>query len=93
MKTTVFNTVNFLAFLLANSSMAMSKFILFVDCCSTDSVARFLNRKVLILDLKQFLISFSFEKPLSQVIRLTTIVRKIRSIITIIGTEFLRLYF
>jgi len=32
--------------------MAMSKFILSVNCCSIiDSVARFLKRKVLILDL------------------------------------------
>ena len=61
MKTTVFYTVTFLAFLLANYSMAMSKSISSVNCCSTDSVARFLNRNVLILDHKQFLISFSFE--------------------------------
>jgi len=73
--------------------MAMSKFILSVNCCSEDSVARFLNRKVLILDLKQFLISFNFEKLLSQVAPLTAIVRKIRSIIAIFGTEFPRLYF
>ena len=43
----------------------MSKFILSVNCCFIDSVARFLNRNVLILDLKQFLISFSFEKLLT----------------------------
>jgi len=67
--------------------MAMSKFILSVNYCSTDSVTRFLNRKVLILDLKQFLISFSFEKRLSQVAMLTAIVRKICSIITIFGAE------
>jgi len=30
--------------------MAMAKFMLSVNCCSMDSVARFLNRKVLILD-------------------------------------------
>jgi len=35
--------------------MAMSKFILSVNCCSLDSVARFLNRKALILILDQFL--------------------------------------
>jgi len=93
MKTTVFYTVTFLAFLLANSSMAMSEFILSVSCCSIDSVARFLNSKVLILDLKQFLISFSFEKLLSQVATLTAVLRKIPSIITIFGTEFPRLYF
>jgi len=52
MKTTIFYAVTFLVFLLANSSMAMSKFILFVNCCSTDNVARFLNCMVLILDLK-----------------------------------------
>jgi len=52
MKTTVFYTVTFLTFLLAHASIAMSKFILSVNCCSTDSVARFHNRKVLILDLK-----------------------------------------
>ena len=46
------HVTTFLAFLLANSSMAMSKFILSVNCCSIDSVARFLNRKVIILDLK-----------------------------------------
>ena len=51
MKTTTFYTVTFLAFLLGNSSMAMSKFISFVNCCSIDSVSRFLNRKVLVLDL------------------------------------------
>jgi len=50
-KTTIFYTVTCLAFLLANSSMVMSKFILSVNYCSTDSVARFLNRKVLVLDL------------------------------------------
>jgi len=92
MKSTIFYTVTFLAFLLANSSMAMSKCILSVNCCSIDSVPKFLNHQVLILDLKQFLISFSFEK-LSQVATLTGIVRKIRSIITIFGTEFPRLYF
>jgi len=52
MKTTSFYTVNFLAFLLANSSMVMSKFVVSVKCCSIDSVARFHNGKVLILDLK-----------------------------------------
>ena len=52
MKTTIFYSVTFLDFLLANSSMAMSKFIVSVNRCSADSVARFLNRKVLILDLK-----------------------------------------
>ena len=57
--------------------MAMSNFIFFVNCCSIDSVARFPNRKGLILDLKQFLISFSFEKLLSQGATLTAIVRKI----------------
>jgi len=56
------------------SSMAISKFILSVNFCSIDSVARFLNRKVLILDLKQFLISFSFEKHLSQVATVTATV-------------------
>ena len=56
-------------------------------------MARFLNRKVLILDLKYFFISFSFVKLLSQVTTLTAIVRKIRSIITIFGTELTRLYF
>jgi len=59
MKTTIFYTVTFLAFLLTNSSVAMSKFILSVNCCSIDSVARFLNRKVrsqVILD------QFSFRK-------------------------------
>ena len=90
MKSTIFYTVTFLAFLLANASMAMSKCVLSVNCCSTDSVPKFLNHKVLILDLKQFWISFSFEK-LSQVATLTGIVRKIRSIITIFGTEFPRL--
>jgi len=39
------------------------------------------------------LIGFSFEKLLSQIATLTAIVRKIRSIITIFGTEFPRLYF
>jgi len=33
--------------------MAMSKFILSVNYCSADSVANFLNRKVLKQDLKQ----------------------------------------
>jgi len=51
MKTIIFHTVT-LAFLLAYSSMAMSKFISPVNCCSMDSVVRFLNRKVLILDLQ-----------------------------------------
>jgi len=73
--------------------MAMSEFILSVNCRSTDSVARFLNRKVLILDLKYFVISFSFEKLLSQAATLTAIVRKIRRNITIFGTEFPRLCF
>jgi len=50
MKTAIFYTVTFLAFLLPDSSMAMSKFILSVNCCSIDRVARFLNRKVLMLD-------------------------------------------
>jgi len=57
MKTTIFYTVTFLAFLLASSSMAISKFILSVNCCSIDSVARFLNRKVrsqVILDQLKF---------------------------------------
>ena len=48
---TIFYTVTFLALLLANSSMAMLKFIKSVSCCSTGSMARFLNRKVLILIL------------------------------------------
>ena len=91
MKTTIYYTVTFLAYLLANSSMA--KFISSVNCCSVESVARFLKRKVLILDLKQFLIRFIFEKLLSQPATLTPIVRKICSIITIFGTEFPRLYF
>ena len=52
MKTTLFYTVTFMAFLLAISSMAMSKFISPVSCFLIDSMARFLNRKVLILDLK-----------------------------------------
>ena len=56
-----------------------------------DSVARFLNCKV--LKLRQFLISFGFEKRFSQVATLTAIVRKIRSIITVFGTELPRLYF
>ena len=59
METTIFYTITFLAFLFTNSSMAMSKFILSVNCCSIDSVARFLNRKVrsqVILD------QFSFRK-------------------------------
>jgi len=46
MKNTIFYTVTFLAFLLANSSMAMLKFILSVNCCSIDSETRFLNCKV-----------------------------------------------
>jgi len=58
MKTTIFYIVTFRAFLLANSYMAMSKFIPSVNCCSIDSVARFLNRKVLILDLKTILGQF-----------------------------------
>jgi len=41
MKTTIFYMVTFLAFLLENSSMAMSQFILSVNCYSIDSVARF----------------------------------------------------
>jgi len=32
--------------------MVMSKFIVSINSCSIDSMARFLNRKVLILDLK-----------------------------------------
>jgi len=47
MKTTFFYTITFLAFLLANPSVAMSKFISSVNYCSIDSMARFLNRKVL----------------------------------------------
>jgi len=43
MKTTIFYTVTFHAFLLANSSMAVSKFILSVKCCSIDNVARFIK--------------------------------------------------
>jgi len=39
MKTTIFYTVTFLALLLANSSMAMSKFILSVNCWSIDCIA------------------------------------------------------
>ena len=93
MKTTIFYTATFLALLPANSSMAMSKFILSVNCCSIDRVARFLNHKVLILDLKKLVIMLSFENLLSQAATLTAIVRKIRSIITIFGTEFPRLYF
>ena len=68
----------------------MSKFISSVNCCSMDSIARFLNHKV--LKLRQFLISFSFAKLLSQVAALTAIVRKIRSNITVFGTELPRLY-
>jgi len=93
MKSTIFYTATFLALLLANSSMSMSKFILSVNCFSIDSVARFLNHKVLILNLKKLLIMLSSENLLSQVATLTAIVRKIRSIITIFGTEFPRLYF
>jgi len=52
MKTTIFYTITFLAFLLANPSMAMSNFISSVSYCSIDSMAKFLNIKVLILDLK-----------------------------------------
>jgi len=59
MKTTIFYTVTFLAFLLTNSSMAMSKFILSFNCCSTDSVATFLNRKV---RSQVILYQFSFQK-------------------------------
>jgi len=62
MKTIIFYTVTFLAFSLANSYMAMSKFIPSVNCCSIDSVARFINRKVLILDLKTILDQFQFRK-------------------------------
>ena len=62
MKTKIFYKVTFLAFLLANSSVAMSKFISSVDCCSIGSVARFLNRKLLILDLKTSLDQFQFRK-------------------------------
>ena len=51
MKTTLFYIVTFMAFLIAISSIAMSKVISPVNCCCTDSMARFLNRKVLILDL------------------------------------------
>ena len=51
MKTTIVYRVTFLAYLLANSSMTMSKFILSANC-SIDIVARFLNRKGFILDLK-----------------------------------------
>ena len=60
MKTTTFYTVTFLALLPANSSIAMSKFILSVNC-SIDSVARFPNHKVLNLDLKKLVIMLSFE--------------------------------
>jgi len=51
MKTTIFYTVTCLDFLLADSSMVMSNFMLSVNYCSTDSVARFLSHKVLVLDL------------------------------------------
>jgi len=37
MKTTIFHSVTFLAFTLANPSMAMSKFILSVNCYAIDS--------------------------------------------------------
>jgi len=59
MKITIFYTEAFLAFLLANSSMAMSKFISSVNGCSIHRVARFLNRKkVLMLDLNTSLDQF-----------------------------------
>ena len=78
---------------MANSLLAMSKFISSLNCCSIDGMARFRIRKVLMPDFQQFLISFSFEKLLSRVATLTAIVGKIHSIITIFGTEFPRLYF
>jgi len=70
--------------------MAKLELILSVNCCSVDSMARFINRKVLIPDLKQFLMSFSFEKLLSHVATPTAIVRKINSVVTVFGTEFPR---
>jgi len=73
--------------------MAMSKFVSSVNCCSIDSVARFLNQKVLILDLKTSLDQFGFEILLSQVATLTALMRKICSIINIFVTEFPKLYF
>jgi len=42
--------------------MAMSKFIPSVNCCSINSAARFLNRQVLILDLKTIFYQFLFRK-------------------------------
>jgi len=53
MKTTIFYTVTFLAYV---------KIYFICQLLLIDSKARFLNCKVLILDLKQFLISVSFEK-------------------------------
>jgi len=91
MKTTIFYTVTFRAFLLANSSMAMSKFIIFplllYRQCGKISQSQGARTRSY-----AFLISFSFEKRFSQVATLTAIVRKICSIITIFGTEFQRLY-
>ena len=78
---------------MANSLLAMSKFISSLNRCSVDGMAGFCNRKVPMPDFQQFLISFSFEKLLSRVATLTAIVGKINSIITIFGTEFPRLYF
>ena len=95
MKTTIFYTVTFLAFLLAKSSMTGQCQNLFhlsiVAPWTVWQLARFFNRKV--LKLRQFLISFSFETRFSQVATLTAIVKKIRSIITAFGTELPRLYF
>jgi len=57
-----------------------------------DQVGDFLKQLAAKLELV-LLISFSFEKLLSQVATLTAIVRKIRSNVTIFRTEFPRLYF
>ena len=90
MKTKIFFTVTFLAFLLANSSMAMSKFISSVNCCSIDSMARFLTARcsyqILILD------QFSFRKtPLTG--SYTNGNCEEKPSIIIFGTEFPWLYF
>jgi len=52
MKTTILLHSNFSCLFVGKFFNGESKFILFVNSCSIDSVAKFLNRKVLIPDIK-----------------------------------------
>ena len=52
-----------------------------------ESIARLLSRSALIVDLRWFFISANLEKLRSQLATLTATVKKIRSMITMFGSE------